>query len=86
MPMGPLESRNGIMKSEKVNRLAITILSHHITLSRGGCVKHTQHEIETENVYEDFWSDKDKFDNIEYPENSPYFNKSNNKSDWKVQR
>ena len=34
-------------------------------------------EIETEDVYKDFWSDKDKFDNSEYPENSPYFDKSN---------
>ena len=37
------------------------------------------HEIETEDVYKDFWSDKDKFDNSEYPENSPYFDKSNKK-------
>ena len=36
-------------------------------------------EIETEDVYTDFWSDKDKFDNSEYPENSPYFDKSNKK-------
>ena len=31
------------------------------------------YEIETEDVYEDFWSDKYKFDSNEYPENSPYF-------------
>ena len=37
------------------------------------------HEIETEDAYKDFWSDKDKFDNSEYPENSPYFDKSNKK-------
>ena len=36
-------------------------------------------EIETEDAYKDFWSDKDKFDNSEYPENSPYSNKSNKK-------
>ena len=36
-------------------------------------------EIETEDGYKDFWSDKDKFDNSEYPENSPYFDKSNKK-------
>ena len=35
------------------------------------------YKIETEDTYKDFWSDKDKFDNSEYPENSPYFNKSN---------
>ena len=37
------------------------------------------YEIETEDVYKDFWSDKDKFDDSEYPENSPYFEKSNKK-------
>ena len=37
------------------------------------------YEIETEDVYKDFWSDKDKFDNSEYPENSPFFDKSNKK-------
>ena len=34
------------------------------------------YEIETKDAYKDFWSDKDKFDNNEYPENSPYFDKS----------
>ena len=34
------------------------------------------YEIETKDAYEDFWSDKDKFDNNEHPENSPYFDKS----------
>ena len=37
------------------------------------------YEIETEDENKDFWSDKDKFDNSEYPENSPYFDKSNKK-------
>ena len=36
-------------------------------------------EIETEDACKDFWSDKDKFDNSKYPENSPYFDKSNKK-------
>ena len=36
-------------------------------------------EIETEDVYRDFWNDKDKFDNSDYPESSPYFNKTNKK-------
>ena len=30
------------------------------------------YEIETEDAYKDFWSDKDKFDNSEYPEKSSY--------------
>ena len=36
------------------------------------------YEIETEDVYQDFWKDKDKFDtcNSDYPENSPYFDKT----------
>ena len=37
------------------------------------------YEIETEDAYKDFWSDKDKFDNSEYSENSPYFDKFNKK-------
>ena len=37
------------------------------------------YEIKTEDVYEDFWSDKDKFSSCEYLENSPYFDKSNKK-------
>ena len=31
------------------------------------------YEIEAENVYQDFWNDKDTFDNSDYPENSPYY-------------
>ena len=38
------------------------------------------YEIETEDAYKDFWSDKDKFDMSEYPENSSYFDKSNKKN------
>ena len=37
------------------------------------------YEIETKDVYRDFWNDKDRFDNNDYPENSPYFNKTNKK-------
>ena len=37
------------------------------------------YEIETKDVYLDFWNDKDRFDNSDYPENSPYFNKTNKK-------
>ena len=35
------------------------------------------YEIEAEDVYQDFWYDKDKFDNSDYPENSPYHDKTN---------
>ena len=42
------------------------------------------YEIETEDVYKDFWSDKEKFDNSDYPENSPCFDKTNKKSHWKI--
>ena len=37
------------------------------------------YEIEAEDVYKDFWNDKDKFDNSDYPESSPYFDKVNKK-------
>ena len=37
------------------------------------------YEIEAEDAYKDFWSDKDKFDNSEYPEKSPCLDKSNTK-------
>ena len=37
------------------------------------------YEIEAEDVYKDFWNDKDKFDNSDYPENSSYFDKTNKK-------
>ena len=37
------------------------------------------YEIETEDAYQDFWNDKDRFDNSDYPENSQYFDKTNKK-------
>ena len=37
------------------------------------------YEIEAEDVYQDFWNDKIKFDNSDYPESSPYFDKTNKK-------
>ena len=37
------------------------------------------YEIETKNAYKDFFKDKSKFDNSDYPENSPYFNITNKK-------
>ena len=35
------------------------------------------YEIEDEDVYKDFWNDKDMFDNSDYPENSPYYCNAN---------
>ena len=37
------------------------------------------YEIKTEDAYQNFWNDKDKFDNSDYPENSPYYDASNEK-------
>ena len=37
------------------------------------------YEIETEDVYKDFWNDKDMFDNSDYPENSSYYCNANKK-------
>jgi len=37
------------------------------------------YEIETEDVYQDFWNNKDLFDNSDYPESSPYFDNRNKK-------
>ena len=37
------------------------------------------YEIEAEDVYQDFWNDKDRFDNSDYPESSQYFDKTNKK-------
>ena len=37
------------------------------------------YEIEVDDVYQDFWKDKHLFDNSDYPEGSPFFNKTNKK-------
>ena len=37
------------------------------------------YEIEAEDIYKDFWNDKDTFDNSDYPENSPYYFNTNKK-------
>ena len=37
------------------------------------------YEIEAEDVYRDFWNDKDRFDNSDYPESSQYFDNRNKK-------
>ena len=37
------------------------------------------YEIEAEDVYKDFWNDKDMFDYSDYPENSPYYCNANKK-------
>ena len=38
------------------------------------------YEIEAEDVYKDFWNDKDMFDNSDYLESSPYYCNVNKKS------
>ena len=37
------------------------------------------YEIEAEDIYKDFWNDKDMFDNSSYPESSPYYCNVNKK-------
>ena len=37
------------------------------------------YEIEAEDTYKDFWTDKDMFDNSDYPESSPYYCNTNKK-------
>ena len=37
------------------------------------------YEIEREDIYKDFWNDKDLFDNSDYLENSPYYCNANKK-------
>ena len=37
------------------------------------------YEIDTEDVYQDFWNDKDKFNNSDCSKNSPYYDESNKK-------
>lgn len=41
------------------------------------------YEIEADVVYKDFWNDKNKFDNSDYPEDSSYSDKSNKKVNGK---
>ena len=37
------------------------------------------YEIEAEDVYQDFWHDKDKFDHSNYSEKSPFYDVTNKK-------
>ena len=37
------------------------------------------YEIQTKDAYKDFWADKDKFDNVDYPKDSPFFDPTNEK-------
>ena len=37
------------------------------------------YEIEAKDIYKDFWTDKDMFDNSDYPESSPYYCNTNKK-------
>ena len=41
---------------------------HYNYIKKNIMIKLNYYEIETEDAYKDFWSDKDKFDNSEYPE------------------
>ena len=34
------------------------------------------YKLETDDVYKDFWKDREMFDNSDYPESSPYFDKT----------
>ena len=42
------------------------------------------YEIRTEDAYKDFWNDKDKFDNSDYPADSPFYDASNKKGIGKL--
>ena len=42
------------------------------------------YEIETNDVHPDFWNDKNKFDNSQYPQNSPFYDKTNKNVSGKV--
>ena len=44
------------------------------------------YEIETNDVYEDFYEDKDLFDFSDYPKDSNFFDPVNKKSYWQEQR
>ena len=37
------------------------------------------YEIETDDIYKDFWNDKEKFDNSDYPQYHKYFDTTNKK-------
>ena len=37
------------------------------------------YEIQTKDAYKDFWADKNKFDNIDYPKDSQFFDPTNEK-------
>ena len=58
-----------------LNKSMVTKLNYH------SLIKHRQFNVwnEAEDLYQCFWKNKDKFDNGEYPENSPYFDKTNKK-------
>lgn len=43
-------------------------------------------QLETEDVYEDFWKTKNRFNNSDYLETNHFYDKTNKKSDYQVQR
>ena len=52
---------------------------NYIKVKYGDKARPLTYEIEADDVYQDFWNDKYKFDNSDYPESSKYFDKSNKK-------
>ena len=50
-----------------------------IELNYYSCTDSLTYAIEAEDLYKDFWNDKDMFDNSDYPENSPYHCTANKK-------
>ncbi|XP_068709676.1 uncharacterized protein [Montipora foliosa] len=63
------------------NLVAVHKIKETLTLNRPAYVDTDSltYEIETSDVYQDFWNDKDKFDNSDYPQDSQYFNTTNKK-------
>ena len=58
--------------------MAIELSYYLLTLTQS-----LTYEIETEDVYKNFWNDKDMFDNSDYPENSPNYCNANKKVNGK---
>ena len=44
------------------------------------------YDIESEDVYKDFWKNRKMFDNSDYPSNDQFFDATNKKSNWQIQR
>ena len=59
-------------------KLSCTI-SILIRLDRNTETKLNYYEIETQDVYKDLWTDRDKFDNSDYPEDIKFYDATNKK-------